>query len=121
MRRISLSAHLKRQNAKLSEAEILSKILAYLKLTRIYAWRNSVGATVIGAGEHRRFVRFGHSGLSDIIGILSGGRFLAIEVKSAKGRITPEQRAFLDNIEERGGVAFVARSVEDVYHGLEGR
>ncbi len=53
-------------------------------------------------------------GASDILGILKGGRFLATEVKSKKGRVSPQQEQFLAEIEARGGVAFVARSVEEV-------
>jgi hypothetical protein len=39
---------------------------------------------------------------------------LAIEVKSPKGRVSPQQAQFLAEIEARRGVAFVARSVEEV-------
>ena len=31
-----------------------------------------------------------------------------------KGKVTPAQQEFLDNINSNGGVAFVARSIEDV-------
>jgi hypothetical protein len=37
-----------------------------------------------------------------------------VEVKSATGRVSPHQQLFLDSINERGGMAFVARSIEDV-------
>jgi hypothetical protein len=39
---------------------------------------------------------------------------LAIEVKRPRGRVTPEQQQFIDMINEAGGLAFVARSVEEV-------
>jgi hypothetical protein len=71
-------------------------------------------------------------GMSDIIGIVprvftrvSGagapedfGRFLAIEVKAAKGVVTQAQQAFLDQVNKAGGKGFVARSVEDVRQTL---
>ena len=44
--------------------------------------------------------------------------FAAIEVKSATGRPTPEQTAFLAAVREAGGVACVARSVEDAERAL---
>jgi hypothetical protein len=53
-------------------------------------------------------------GVADILGILKDGRFLAIEVKSPTGKVPPHQQLFLDEISGRGGVAFVARSVEEV-------
>ena len=59
-------------------------------------------------------------GVSDILGILKDGRFLAIEVKSAKGRISPHQQLFLNEITARGGLAFVAKSVEEVVAQLKG-
>lgn len=56
-------------------------------------------------------------GVSDILGIIQG-RFLAIEVKSAIGRLTDEQRVFLANINNNGGIAFCARSVEQAAEQL---
>ena len=42
------------------------------------------------------------------------GRFLAVEVKAEKGRVAPHQQDFIDSINARGGLAFVARSVDDI-------
>ena len=39
--------------------------------------------------------------------------FLSIEVKTPTGRIRPEQQAWLETIQAAGGIAGVARSVED--------
>jgi hypothetical protein len=39
---------------------------------------------------------------------------LAIEVKRPGGKPTAEQQQFIDTINEAGGLAFVARSVEEV-------
>jgi hypothetical protein len=52
-------------------------------------------------------------GGSDIIGIAPDGRFLAVEVKTTLGRIRPEQTIFLDVVRKAGGIAGVARSVEE--------
>jgi hypothetical protein len=43
---------------------------------------------------------------------------LAIEVKAEKGRVSPHQQMFLDSINEAGGLAFVAHSVEEVEANL---
>ena len=108
------------------EQATVTAILQFLKLHRIPAWRMSVGATKIGG----RFVRFGAVGMSDIIGVRSmlsineiamvqvRGVFLAIEVKSATGRVSPAQQAFLDTVNAAGGLGFVARSVADVARTL---
>jgi hypothetical protein len=54
--------------------------------------------------------------------------FTSIEVKTATGRLRPEQRQWLDAVQAAGGVAGVARSVADaqqlltrVYNGCMGR
>ena len=39
--------------------------------------------------------------------------FTSIEVKTASGRLTPEQRQWLAAVETAGGIAGVARSVAD--------
>lgn len=50
--------------------------------------------------------------------------FLSIEVKTATGRLRSEQQQWLDAVQAAGGIAGVARSVEDaerllaVAHGL---
>jgi hypothetical protein len=102
------------------EGEIVKAILEWLAIWNIFAWRNNTGAVATPASPNSpsRFVRYGLKGSADIIGILNDGRFLAIECKTAKGRPTVEQRSFLDEIEYRGGVAILARSIEDVEHAL---
>jgi hypothetical protein len=46
--------------------------------------------------------------------------FAAIEVKSATGRPTPEQTTFLQAVQAAGGIACLARSVEDAERALAG-
>ena len=53
------------------------------------------------------------AGVADIIGIINLRPF-AIEVKSATGKLTKEQRLFLVWFQNHGGIAFVARSAKDV-------
>ena len=67
-------------------------------------------------------------GVSDIIGILPDGRFLAIEVKK-EGWQPPkpgtkayehfmEQKKFIDTIRRNGGVGFFANCVDHVIDNL---
>lgn len=60
-------------------------------------------------------------GVSDILGVLPGGQFLAIEVKAEKGRLTPEQKTFLLTVNLNGGVAFMARGINDVINEMQER
>jgi len=59
----------------------------------------------------------GYPGVADILGCYKG-RMLAIELKSPTGKATPDQERFLQNVKDAGGLAFVARSLDDVIEGL---
>jgi len=50
-------------------------------------------------------------GTSDIIGIFHG-YVLCLEVKSKKGRVSPEQKAFLEEMAELGALCGVIRSLD---------
>jgi len=98
------------------EAAALVEVLKALKAHPLVAWaeRQNSGAAKVG----NRFIRFGWPGCADVIGQMCDGRFLAVEVKAAKGRASPEQTLFLARIRDAGGVAFVARSLRDVVQTL---
>lgn len=78
-------------------------------------WRANVGVARMGPN---RVVRFGVPGQADLTGILPGGTRLEIEVKTATGEQSPEQRAYQRIIERFGGVYVLARSVEDVWDAI---
>lgn len=90
-----------------------SSILAQIRLAAapVTLWRNQSGAYM----KDGFFIRYGvgQPGGSDLIGITPKGRFVAIEVKTATGRISPDQQNFIDFVRRNGGIAGVARSVAD--------
>jgi hypothetical protein len=88
-------------------------ILSYLKLRPGKYWRQNTGAVSLASKRGNRFVRFGLVGAADITGIKDGKR-IEIEVKTAKGKLSDNQKNFRSMIEEQGGVYIVARSVDDV-------
>jgi len=98
------------------EKLIENQILTYLFKRGIFVWKNqSVGIYDPVKQIYRKNNNPFHiKGVSDILGILPGGRILAIEVKTEKGRVSPEQQFFIQKINDRGGLAFVARSIYDV-------
>jgi hypothetical protein len=70
-----------------------------------------------------RPVKLGVPGVSDLIGWTTVDQlaiFTAIECKFGRGRLTPEQSAFLHTVSRMGGRAGVARSVEDARGIIEG-
>jgi hypothetical protein len=88
--------------------------------TRLF--RNNTGTL---RDQHGRPVSFGLcKGSADLIGWTTRtitpdmvgqqvAVFTSIEVKTATGRLSPEQRQWLEAVQAAGGIAGVARSVED--------
>lgn len=106
------------------ETSRLYAILEYLNYDRRVAWAhrmNTGGAKFARGDGTAQFVKFGFAGLSDIIGQLRDGRFLAIECKSRTGRAKEEQKAFLLFVQKHQGVAGIARTIEDAHAILAGR
>lgn len=103
------------------EKIIQAQILNYLTMNGLYIWRNNSTAVFDASKKVFRKARSKHSinGSSDILGILPDGRFLAIEVKSATGRASPDQIKFINAINSNGGLAFIARSIDDVIKHLD--
>jgi hypothetical protein len=98
------------------EAAALVEVLKALRDHPGVGWveRQNSGVARIGG----RFVQFGWPGCPDVLGQLTDGRLLGVEVKAAKGRTSPEQVACLERINRAGGLAFVARDLRDVLHLL---
>jgi len=80
-------------------------------------FRNNVGRLPDNKG---RWVQYGLCvGSGDLIGWWKGGVFLCIEIKVGKKQPTKEQQNFINEVNNVGGIAFVARSIEDVYTHLK--
>lgn len=101
------------------EKPIEKAILQFLRSTGIFCWKqNSTGVYDPTKKVFRKNRNpFVINGVSDILGLI-GGRFLAIEVKSATGKLTEDQRAFIRKVLDEGGIAFVSRSVEQTAEQL---
>lgn len=101
------------------EKGIENSILRFLKLIGVYCWKNQSTGVWDPKKQIFRKPKNPHhiNGVADILGVING-RFIAIEVKSEKGTISPEQRVFITRINAEGGVAFVARGVDQVAREL---
>lgn len=106
---------------------------------RVVLFRNSTGQTTEWTETTERHIRYGLTkGSSDLIGIVTCerevllpesesingmrptttefekiGRFFALEVKTPVGRLTLDQRRFLNLVRRMGGFAACVRSVEE--------
>lgn len=86
---------------ELKERDITLQIRNYLKAKGIFHWKNWAG---LGSQK----------GVPDILGVLPGGKSLMIEVKTRKGVVSEEQKAFIENAKKLGALVFIARSMDDV-------
>ena len=103
----------------MKEKAIENQILSWLAMHRILAFKHeSQGTFDARIGVYRRKNSVHRKlGVADILGCI-GGRFLAIEVKSQTGRLSDHQKQFLLEVLAHGGIAFMARSIEDVEENL---
>lgn len=100
------------------EGAVLRDCLDACRLLGLFVFRvNQQGVPI--HGQPGRFRPGPSRGVSDIIGLTRRGRFVAVECKSQRGRLTAEQRAFLAAVEAHGGLAIVARSAADVVQALK--
>lgn len=75
-------------------------------LPGVYAWRNNTGAGKRGGG----YVQYGKKGSGDFLGLLRGGRFLAIEAKVPGEKQTADQIEFQREVENKGGLYLLVES-----------
>ena len=99
--------------AKPLERDIQRAILQYLKLRKIFAWRNQTTGIY---DQKRKTFRANQTmkGVPDILGILPGGRFLGIEVKRPGGKLSPEQEQFKIDAIGTGAFYVKATCIEDL-------
>jgi len=97
------------------ESEIQLAILKHLRAKGVMCWRAQPHTYNAKLGFHVSSP-YAMSGQPDIIAILDGGIFCGIEVKTAKGKQSPDQILFQKRAERLGALYIVARSIEDIEH-----
>jgi len=73
-------------------------------------------------GSQGRVIQSAPDGTPDLLGVIKRGdvgQAFGIEVKSMRGQQREAQRSFQVAWEKRGGIYILARSIEDVYAGLD--
>ena|SRR3990167_4627989 len=100
----------------MKEKDILKTIIEYLQWQKIVYIRNNSGAMKTQQGG---FIRFGQTGSPDIIAIQpKTGRFIGIECKVSKNKLSPAQEDFKQRCEESNGIFITARELGDILHVL---
>ena len=102
------------------ESAVIQQVKQVIKVTGLKIQRINTGCFTIGEGANRRFIKTADAGTCDFEGYDNKGRFVAIECKRPSGgRLSPAQRERIEDINAKGGVAFVAHSGEEALAKLK--
>jgi hypothetical protein len=102
------------------ESAVVQQVKTVIKATGLKLQRINTGCFQIGEGRNRRYIKTADAGTCDFEGYDNHGRFVAIECKRPKGgRLSPAQKWRIDDINAKGGVAFVAHSGEEAMELLK--
>lgn len=85
----------------------------YLSLNGYIVLRNNSGFIFLESKNGKRAIKMGKAGASDIIACSPEGKFVAIECK-VNSKLTEKQKQFLDDVAEKGGIALVVKSLDDL-------
>ena len=96
------------------ENAIKRAILEYLKYRGIPATKHQSGTIFM----HGRVVELGDAGWPDIIGVLPGGAFIGIEVKTATGKVEDSQKKKFQELQGKGALVYVVRNLEELREAL---
>ena len=97
----------------MKESDAQKQIMDWLRLYRIFHYRQNTGG-MSGAYKGKRwFVRFAKPGAPDIIAVVNG-LYVGIEVKASDGKQSDKQREFQAELEAAQGVYILARNAADV-------
>jgi len=106
----------KKIKATIPESVTQKAILAYLKSKGYMAVKVPLGPMMVHAGPKMHMAPNPLKGFPDIMtfSIHDTGRMIGIEVKSAIGKLNPQQIEWRDRLLALGVLHCVARSIEDV-------
>lgn len=101
-----------------TEQPLIKEILIAASREGARLFRNNLGSL---EDKNGRWVQYGvcNPGGSDLIGWTKTGRFLAVEVKAGRTATTQAQANFVSVVNAGGGIAVIARSVDDVITALK--
>ena len=95
----------------MSEAEEKQRVLVWLSSRPdTFAY---IVQPLVARDKWGRVMRAAPKGHSDILACV-GGRYVAIEMKSATGRQSPDQKIFQQAVQRASGIYVLSRSIDDV-------
>lgn len=100
--------------SKTPEGNVLEAVCEYLAARRHFFFRiNNVGIFDAKKELWRSMPKYSMKGVADVF-VLDDGVPVFVEVKSAKGTQSPEQKEFAALVEDNGGAYVLARSINDL-------
>ena len=98
----------------MKESELLSFAMSTLKNCGILCWRVQNQASMHQINGKMIMKRSPIKGFPDIAGVFPNGKFFAIELKTEKGRLSPEQTEWITKLNMSGAMAIVLRSTDEI-------
>ena len=107
----------------MNETELQNRIrLSIGAIAGVRMFRNQVGN--FRSLDSKRIIKVGTVGSSDLIGFTSKtitpdmvgqviAQYVALEIKTPTGKVSPQQSAFIDMVNKSGGIGAIVRSVDD--------
>ena len=103
-----------------SESEVIRQVKEVIDITSLEIQRINTGCFAVGEGRAKRFIRTAKKGTLDFEGYDNHGRHVGIECKRpVGGRLSEEQEARIDDINRKGGVAFVVTNGNEALEKLQ--
>lgn len=99
---------------KEAENDIQNAVCEWLKLKKIFFWRQNTGGVYdVSRQSFRKMPKYALKGVADIIALINHRAYF-LEIKTKKGRQSPEQKEFEKNVKENGSFYYIIRGVDDL-------
>lgn len=101
----------------MKEKDIQKQVMDFLRLKGFLVVKfPSVG---IYKQKTNSYIPQSRRGISDLLACSPKGRFIAIEIKCGKNKVSQEQQDFIDEVKKKNGFAFTAYSLDDVINTIK--
>lgn len=104
-------------NSKAHQDLVHQIMLEVGSLPQVRIWKRQVGLARWNFSD--RLVHIGVKGESDLQGIIQGGQFLAIEVKTGVGKLSADQRRWRAMVIKFGGAYIEARDLNSCLQSVK--
>lgn len=105
----------------MKESEVKKSVADYLQYQRnlgeLIYFRLNAGSFIVTDGQYRRRIQGAPKGTADYL-VVKDGQVIFLEIKSEKGKLSPEQIEFSKEVQKQKAIYFIVRSLEDLTYAL---